>query len=84
MNLRAILREEGFSPSFESLIKVGHSQYLALFEEYLTYGGYPEVVLIQSREDKLFKQDSIASAYIQKDIREIANMSRGNCCVDLR
>lgn len=73
-NLRTILREEGFVPNLEPLIKAGHSHYLALFEEYLIYGGYPEVVLINSREDKLFKLDSIASAYIQKDIREIANV----------
>ena len=31
-------------------------------------------MLIDKREDKLHKLDSIASSYIQKDIREIANI----------
>jgi len=74
LRLRSILREEGFDPTLDSLMKAGHSQYVALFEEYLIYGGYPEVVLIDKREDKLQKLDSIASSYIQKDIREVANI----------
>jgi len=74
LNLRNILCEEGFSSDLEALVTAGHSHYLALLEEYLIYGGYPEVVLIDKREDKLQKLDSIASAYIQKDIREVANI----------
>ena len=74
LRLRTILREEGFNTTLEKLIKASHSYYLAIFEEYLIYGGYPEVVLIDKREDKLQKLDSIASSYIQKDIREIANI----------
>jgi predicted AAA+ superfamily ATPase len=57
-----------------ALISPFHSQFLSLFEEYLLYGGYPEVVLIKEQKEKLIKLDSIVSSYIQKDIREVANI----------
>ncbi|KHD04684.1 hypothetical protein PN36_19715 [Candidatus Thiomargarita nelsonii] len=37
---------------------------MGLLEEYLIYGGYPEVVLIPNKQEKLLKLDSIANAYI--------------------
>jgi len=57
-----------------TLLKVYEQQFLALFEEYLIYGGYPEVVLSGSKEQKILKLDSIATSYIQKDIREVARI----------
>jgi len=47
---------------------------LNLFNEYLIYGGYPEVVLIDGKNAKIEKLDSIATSYIQKDIREFGRI----------
>ncbi len=56
------------------LVKPYHAHFLNLFEEYLIYGGYPEVVLTDEKEAKVEKLDSIATSYIQKDIREFGKI----------
>ena len=48
--------------------------FLRLLEEYLIYGGYPEVVLVEGKKAKIEKLHSIATSYIQKDIREVGNI----------
>lgn len=73
-NLRQMFREGIASEVLKPLLESGHEHFLALLEEYLIYGGYPEVVLIPNKQEKLLKLDSIANAYIKKDIREIANI----------
>ncbi len=45
-----------------------------LFDEYLIYGSYPEVVLLKNKKDKIEKIGSIVTSYIQKDIRNIARI----------
>ncbi|MCL4497636.1 MAG: ATP-binding protein [Deltaproteobacteria bacterium] len=45
-----------------------------LFDEYLIYGSYPEVVLLKNKKDKIEKIGSIVTSYIQKDIRDIARI----------
>lgn len=56
------------------LIKTYHDHFLNLFEEYLIYGGYPEVVLTDEKKAKVEKLDSIATSYIQTDIREFGGI----------
>jgi predicted AAA+ superfamily ATPase len=41
-----------------------------LFLEYLTYGGYPEVILLSEREKKKRKLEQLSLDYIKKDIYE--------------
>ena len=57
------------------IIEAHNESFQSLFEEYIIYGGYPEVVLSHSKENKIQKLDSIATSYIQKDIREIAQIN---------
>ena len=57
-----------------AMITPFHQQFTGLLEEYLIYGGYPEVVLTPDHKEKIIKLDSIISSYIQKDIRDIANI----------
>ena len=64
--------------SIAPLLHTYHQQFLQLFEEYLIYGGYPEVVLIAEKEAKIEKLDSIATSYIQKDIREFGRIDNIN------
>ncbi len=56
---------------------------LNIFEEYLIFGGYPEVVMLGSREEKIEKLNSIATSYIQKDIREFGNIENIDAYNDL-
>jgi len=65
------------------LVRKFESSFLRLLEEYLIYGGYPEVVLLGSREAKIEKLDSIATSYIQKDIREVGNIANLKAYNDL-
>jgi predicted AAA+ superfamily ATPase len=39
-----------------------------LFLEYITFGGYPEVVLMNNKDEKIQKLQSLASDYIKRDI----------------
>ena len=74
LRLRKMFKEEKDKLSMVPIVKSQTTRFLELFEEYLVYGGYPEVVLLESREDKIVKLDSIASSYIQKDIKDLANI----------
>ena len=74
LRLRKMFKEEKDKLSMTSIVKSQTTRFLELFEEYLIYGGYPEVVLLGAREDKIAKLDSIASSYIQKDIKDLANI----------
>jgi len=50
-------------------IPLGRKKHLEnLFLEYITYGGYPEVVLLSEREKKIQALELLASDYIKKDI----------------
>lgn len=42
---------------------------LELLEEYMIYGGYPEVVLTENKEEKYKILESIANKYLLKDIQ---------------
>jgi predicted AAA+ superfamily ATPase len=48
-----------------------------LFLEYLTYGGYPEVVLLSDREKKQRKLEQLSLDYIKKDIYD-ANLQEAD------
>lgn len=65
---------EGGKDAVLPLMKTYHGHFLQLLDEYLVYGGYPEVVLTDGKRAKVEKLDSIASAYIQKDIREFGRI----------
>ena len=43
------------------------------FEQYLMYGGYPYVVLQESRSEKIKALENIVNSYLLKEIREILN-----------
>ncbi|MBU1667331.1 ATP-binding protein [bacterium] len=74
LRLRGMFQEERDKLSMASIVLSQSKRFLELFEEYLIYGGYPEVVLLDSRDKKIAKLDSIASSYIQKDIKDLANI----------
>lgn len=74
LRLRTMFKDEEDKSSLVSIVESQSKRFLELFEEYMIYGGYPEVVLLGSKEAKIEKLDSIASSYIQKDIKDLANI----------
>jgi len=58
VKIRTFFNEEE-RESVLPLIKNYHTHFLNLFNEYLIYGGYPEVVLIDGKNAKIEKLDSI-------------------------
>lgn len=55
---------------------------LELFREYITYGGYPEVILFDDTEKKKRKLEFLTTDYIKKDIFE-ANINEVNVFFNL-
>lgn len=51
---------------------------LELWEKYLTYGGYPKVVLAENEDLKKIMLEEIGTSYIKKDIRDagVRNMEK--------
>lgn len=74
LNIKKLFKESEDKNTLKAIIEAHRVHFMKLFEEYITYGGYPEVVLMNSQEEKIEKLVSISDAYIQKDIREFANI----------
>lgn len=60
---------------FQSFV---YYKFKALYEEYITYGGFPEVVLAQSPEDKIEYLKDIINAYIELDIKLLSDFKASN------
>lgn len=63
------------SPFFEKTKK--------LYDEYLEFGGFPEVVLANNREEKIAKLNDILKSYFEKDVKNLAGFSKVNSFRDL-
>jgi len=53
------------------------------YDEYLEYGGFPEVVLTDQRKDKILKIKDIFKSYFEKDVKNLAGFSKINSFRDL-
>lgn len=53
--------------------KISYEKYYKQFEEYITYGGFPQVVLENNAEQKKRYLSDILSSYFEKDIRQMAD-----------
>ena len=74
LRLRKMFNSEKDKLSLKPLIRANRQRFLELLNEYIIFGGYPEIALIDSKKEKIEKLDSIASSYIQKDIRDLINI----------
>jgi len=54
-----------------------------LYDEYLEFGGFPEVVLTNDRERKSMKLDDIFKSYFEKDVKVLADFRKINAFRDL-
>jgi uncharacterized protein len=52
-------------------------------DDYLIYGGYPEVVVTENREDKRELLDELVDSYLLKDILELDRMKSSKIILDL-
>jgi len=59
----------------ETISSVLSQKIMAYMEEYVTYGGYPRVVLSQTSEEKKEVLKNLLSIYLLRDIKEIANIA---------
>lgn len=73
-NFRQMFAETDDKLSLKPMADALSKEFLYAFHEYLLFGGYPEVVLLSSREEKIAKLKSIIDSYINKDIRDVANI----------
>ncbi len=48
-----------------------------LLKEYLLWGGYPRVVLAQKESDKIATLDDIYDSYLEKDIKQLLGVIKG-------
>jgi len=55
--------------------QTGYLRYKALYETYLQYGGFPEVAVAETDDDKTSYLRDIINAYIELDIRLLADFS---------
>lgn len=51
-------------------LSLKYNKLMQLFDEYCNYGGYPEVVLSENKEEKINKLAEIKNAYIKRDLTE--------------
>jgi len=73
INLNRILTEE-LDPDILSEFRFLSHDFEKLFEEFMTFGGYPEVALLSSVEDKIAHLAEIYTSYVRKDIKDFARI----------
>ena len=54
-----------------------------LYDEYLEFGGFPEIVLADDRERKSMKLDDIFKSYFEKDVKTLADFRKIDAFRDL-
>lgn len=70
----AVLQEFAFKP-FQRGIYLKFKEH---YEEYIRFGGFPEVVLTGSEEDKVAYLKDIINAYIELDIKLLSDFEAGH------
>lgn len=62
---------------------ISYEKYKKLYDEYLEYGGFPQVVLEDSIDSKKEKLNDIFKSYFEKDVRILADFRDINAFRDL-
>lgn len=77
------------SPALENIYKKANykteiqKQLNKLLIEYITYGGYPRVVLSKTQEEKKLTLDNIYNTFLLKEIKEILQLSENDKLISL-
>ena len=67
-NSAALIKELNIIRDRHEYLSIRHKELMQLFEEYITYGGYPAVVLSENNKEKILMLKEIKNSYIKKDI----------------
>lgn len=65
-----------YQDKLQDFFTIEKKQTHSLFEEYMIYGGYPRVVLAETAGDKRLVMEDILSSYIERDIRDLLDVSK--------
>lgn len=68
-----LFKEKEYKLSEEN-IELINKELIPFYEEYIRFGGYPQIVLESSEEKKKEYLNQIISTYIKKDIRDLAEI----------
>jgi len=69
-------RNQDLMPLYESGINENNFSFLIdLYEEFLKYGGYPQVVIEDTEEEKITALNSLTNTYLLKEIRDVLGFS---------
>lgn len=63
--------------------KIAYEKLIRLYDEYLTYGGFPQVVLADSIEQKRLALEDIFKSYFEKDVTNLADFKNMNLFRDM-
>ena len=69
-DMKELDKELGTIRLQEDFHSTRHRELLEMFNEYLVFGGYPEVVLENDREEKIHLLKEIKNAFLKRDIDE--------------
>ncbi|MFH0854019.1 MAG: ATP-binding protein [bacterium] len=65
-----------YSEKLENFFSVEKSLSDRLLKEYLNFGGYPQVVIKDTLEEKIFSIREILSSYLEKDINSLLHIEK--------
>ena len=71
-----------FSEKDENKNHIFYEKTIKLYEEYIKYGGFPQVVLANTVEEKKLFLEDIFKSYFEKDIKSIADFKNLNSLRD--
>ena len=54
-----------------------------VYDEYLEFGGFPEVALASNKEEKLMKLEDVFKSYFEKDVKTLADFGKIDAFKDL-
>lgn len=78
-----MLKQEKIKIPGQKITKFIFSRINNLYEEYMNFGGFPEVILVQSVEEKQKLLDDILSSYIQLEVKALSDFRKTNIIRDL-
>lgn len=62
---------------------IAHQNLIKQFEDFVTYGGFPQVVIAKTQEEKKAYLDDIFKSYFEKDVKSLGDFKDLNSLRDL-
>ncbi len=75
--------EYAYEEKLEDFIRTEPEKTYALLKEYLTYGGYPRVVISPTIQEKTAEIAEIYQSYLEKDIKDLLHLDKSDALTRL-